>query len=222
MQRESRPFRMLAALWCITSLAACSAPKPVTRAIPTFAEVSPGVWRGGQPDATGWRHLKNIGVQQVVKLNPEKRDASDNEAERLGMTVIRLPIDIVEQLTKPRLSTLNAAVMAIKPGTYVHCTQGRDRTGLVIGAWRVHVQGKSKQVAFQEMMDLGFRPALVGLTFSWLHDVPSRLEAGGQLPVGDRQLPDGEKRLRAASGQLRIRAGSNRMPANNCRVSANN
>ena len=43
--------------------------------IPNFAQVGPGVWRGGQPNAAGWAYLKSLGVRRDVKLNPGGADA---------------------------------------------------------------------------------------------------------------------------------------------------
>ena len=86
------------------------------------------VYRGGQPDEKGWALLQACGVSNVVKLNLEAE--SDAGARALGMTVNYFPIDIEHQaLLKPKLATITNAVNAIKPGTYIHCEHGQDRTG---------------------------------------------------------------------------------------------
>ena len=59
----------------------------------------------------------------------------------------------------------------LSEGTYVHCEHGQDRTGLIIGAYRVRVQRWSKSQAYQEMKAHGFHPLLHGLYSSWLEDV---------------------------------------------------
>jgi hypothetical protein len=90
-----------------------------------------------------------------------KRDSSD------------LPINF-EQMTigKPDVNRLNAAIASIKLGTYVHCEHGQDRTGLIIGAYRVKVEHWTKEQAYQEMLRFGFHPLLRGLCWSWEEDVP--------------------------------------------------
>jgi len=40
----------------------------------------------------------------------------------------------------------------------VHCHAGRERTGLIVGFYRVLVEGKDPDAAYQEMLDKGFRP----------------------------------------------------------------
>jgi hypothetical protein len=141
--------------------------------IPNFSQVKTGVWRGGQPTAAGWKHLKSLGVIWVVKLNT-KHEASDDLAKANGMQVLYLPMTTAQQtIGKPRSRTLNAAVSALeREGTFVHCQHGLDRTGLVVGAYRVKVEHWSKTAAYEEMKVHGFHPVLRGLYWSWQEDVP--------------------------------------------------
>lgn len=150
-----------------------SVSKAAPEAIPNFSQVKIGVWRGGQPTAEGWKQLKSLGVKWVVKHNTE-RESSDNLAKSNGMQVIHLPITLKQQtIGKPKSKTLNAAVSALgREGTFVHCLHGEDRTGLVVGAYRVKVEQWTKIDAYEEMKLHGFHPMLRGLYWSWQEDVP--------------------------------------------------
>jgi protein tyrosine/serine phosphatase len=141
--------------------------------IPNFSQVKTGVWRGGQPTANGWELLKSLGVKWVVKLNTED-EASDEAAKATGMQVLYLPMTTIQQtIGKPLSTTLNAAVSALeREGTFVHCQHGQDRTGLVVGAYRVKVEHWTKAAAYKEMKAHGFHPMLRGLYWSWQEDVP--------------------------------------------------
>ena len=46
---------------------------------------------------------------------------------------------------------------------FVHCMQGHDRTGLIIGLFRVFVEKWTPQAAHDEMMALGFTSILVSM-----------------------------------------------------------
>ena len=160
---------------CCAMLSLCGcASTAAPHGIANFSPVKPGVWRGGQPTAAGWKHLRTLGVKWAVKLNTE-HEASDDEAKASGIEVIYLPITLAQQtIGKPRSNTLAAAVSALqRDGTFVHCQHGQDRTGLVVGAYRVRAEHWTKQAAYQEMKAHGYHPLLRGLYWSWQEDVPN-------------------------------------------------
>ena len=163
------------AILIVLVLVGCSAvPTFVSHEIPNFRPVpgDPSVYRGGQPKSkAAWAYLQSMGVTNVVKLNLES-GASDSEARALGMTVRYFPINMLHQiLLKPDRHAVSNAVAAIKPGTFVHCKHGRDRTGLIVGCKRVWQDGWEKTNAWNEMLTNGFRPVLHGLTDIWEDDV---------------------------------------------------
>jgi hypothetical protein len=160
-------FIVLVCLGC-----SCSTVNTVSHGIPNLSQVEPGVWRGGQPTAEGWKWLASQGVILDIKLNPDS-EGSDADAGQYGITVMYDPITTAEQTVgKPERDKIIFAVMPIGPGTFIHCTHGQDRTGIVIGAYRVMVEDWSKDAAYKEMITNGFHPALYGLCRSWQEDVP--------------------------------------------------
>ena len=170
-------------LLCISLLflTGCNSTR-IEHGIPNFAEVKPGIWRGGQPTPAGWEYLKSIGVKRVVKLNTEQK-GSDDQARREGIEVRYLPIGFAEQtFRKPNVSKLTAAIDAMEPGTYVHCQHGQDRTGLVVGAYRVQVEHWTKAAAYREMSQHGFHRSLRGLLRSWQDDVPQAVHTPAERP----------------------------------------
>lgn len=133
--------------------------------IPNFSEVEPLIYRGGQPTQEGWGYLKSIGVTQVIKLN-EDSESVDNVPD--GMTLFKVQIPLSQQIiTEPNAQYLSDAVGFIEPNTFVHCEHGKDRTGLVIGMYRVIKQGWTKARAYDEMITFGFHPELFGLAKAW-------------------------------------------------------
>lgn len=145
-----------------------SAPTLPVDGIQNLRLVAPGIYRGGQPTTdAAWNWLKDQGITRVVKLNLEG-DGSDIAAEALGMDLRYYPINVVEQLVfRPKIADVRGAVSAIGPNTYVHCTHGEDRTGLVIACYRVWNNGWAKERAEAEMEDCGFHWELLGLELFW-------------------------------------------------------
>lgn len=141
--------------------------------IPHFRQVRPGVYRGGQPTAEGWAYLRSLGIKTVVKLDLPS-EGSDAEAEKLGMTVIDAsgpPAAFRNFLGAPKPERLRLALQALEDEkrwpVYVHCRHGQDRTGLVIGLFRVLHDHYTKLEAYREMRDNGFHRSLVGLLNVW-------------------------------------------------------
>jgi hypothetical protein len=156
----------------LAGLCSCSATRMAEpEGIPRFANVEPGrLWRGGQPTEAGLDQLQKLGVRRIVKLNSSRLEFETREAKKRGMEVTALPISFLRQsFGNPDPARLRAAVEACNSGekTYIHCTHGRDRTGLLVGLYRVHCQHKECKEAYHEMCDCGFRKSLLGLQWAW-------------------------------------------------------
>ena len=155
--------------------AGCATRPGVRPGIPNFAVVERGVYRGGQPQTLeDWRWLYSVGVRDVVKLNTHSE--GDDVARALGMHVYYYPIDFVSQTVgKPDPREIKEAADVVyfahleHVGVYVHCSHGQDRTGLVVGNYRL-IEGWSKYAAYREMVRYGFHPQLRGLCWSWEED----------------------------------------------------
>lgn len=136
---------------------------PAIHGIPNLAIVEPGVARGGQPSAEGWTWLHHEGFTNVVELNA----STDHPA---GFTFHCYPISFYRQLlAAPSVDTIFSAVDAITPGTFIHCTHGKDRTGLEVAEYRVWREHWPRDKARAEMLQHGFHRSLLGLNWFWNH-----------------------------------------------------
>lgn len=160
----------LAAIYAASLLLAGCATRAAINGIPNFGTVEPGIYRGGQPEAWAWGYLRALGVSNVVKLNLES-EGSDTGAKACGMRVAYVPISTSQQLLGPMQYQVWIASTNICPGTFIHCTHGRNRTGTVIGAWRVWHCGWTKAQARAEMGRYGWGDSLPGLKWFWREKV---------------------------------------------------
>jgi len=133
-----------------------------------FKLVEEGIHRGGQPvNDADWQLIQGSGVNQIVKLNSELTDYERSKCNDFGIQLMVDSIPWTQQIfTEPDLQSITDCVGFIKPGTYVHCENGQDRTGLIIGRWRV-LHGWTQKQAWDEMIANGFHVTEFGLVKAW-------------------------------------------------------
>ncbi|MBU6374906.1 MAG: tyrosine-protein phosphatase [Bdellovibrionales bacterium] len=142
---------------------------PAARAeIVRFNEVEPGkVYRGGKPENyQDLLALKNLGVRTILNLR-NNRDYVEWQsilAESLGMRVINRPTASLFSPTDRHVDEIQAMLNnpELQP-VFIHCKHGKDRTGLMIGLYRVETQGWTPERAYSEMRAIGFNPVLFRL-----------------------------------------------------------
>ena len=128
--------------------------------LPNFHPVAPAIWRGAAPTDAGLRQLKAMGIKTIIDLRiaPETVKKESIYARSLGFRWINLPMGS-DPPTPKEVSTLLAALkQAPQSPVYVHCQHGADRTGCMIGIYRVTQQGWTYPRAFAEMRSDGFNP----------------------------------------------------------------
>ncbi len=117
--------------------------------------VSPGIFRGAQPTKEGYATLKMMGVKTVINL---RTSMSENKAvEAAGMRSIEVPMEMSTDQLKTKVDRVVAlmADSANQP-VFVHCRHGQDRTGIVVAAYRMKVEGWRLADAEAEMQAFGF------------------------------------------------------------------
>jgi hypothetical protein len=177
---------ILAIVW-LTLTAACS-PMVYTHGVPNLANVSENVWRSGQiSTAEGWDTIASLShgrTIHVVKLNFDN-EGTDTIAIQRGYDVQTFAIDprgdtdlwdeMLSAWRRPDESRVSGALAILRrcklhPDTdfcLVHCTHGQDRTGYIIGEYRVGEDGWPKARAYAEMLAHHFHAELHGLHEAW-------------------------------------------------------
>ncbi len=133
--------------------------------LPNFHSVAPGIWRGAAPSAAGLRKLKTRGVQTIIDLRIEKKGQKEEDAtaKALGLKRLRIPMGS-EAPTKKQIQLFLATLeKAGSAPVFVHCQHGADRTGAMIGLWRVTHQDWDFETTYKEMRKYGFKTFLKDL-----------------------------------------------------------
>jgi tyrosine-protein phosphatase SIW14 len=123
--------------------------------IPNAGEVTPTLFRGGQPDTTGFEALARMGINIVVDLRGSRK-AESELVTKLGMRYVSIPWHC--PFPKDDAMARFLILLRENPGrkVFVHCRLGDDRTGMTIAAYRMAEQGWTAMQAKQEMEAFGF------------------------------------------------------------------
>lgn len=123
--------------------------------------ISPSVFRGNQPTREGYQTLRGLGIKTVINLR--SRHAEKAAVEAAGMRSIAFPLGMVERISTTEIREIvRAMVDSANQPVFVHCALGQDRTGVVIAAYRMEVDGWTRAEAEEEMQAFGFNDA-------WIH-----------------------------------------------------
>jgi tyrosine-protein phosphatase SIW14 len=196
------PPRKLALLLFVT-VSLTVVPKSATHSLkasdagPVFAEkisipgvhnagkVTEHLYRGAQPILGQLPKLKKLGVTTVIDLRAEFPNAAEEErlhVEALGMRFIRMPIDGFSIPKTSDLATFFRLLGESPPQTiFLHCQYGRDRTGVMIAAYRIAVENWTPAQALSEMQKFGFNRFWHPAMETFIRTLPTRLETDLEL-----------------------------------------
>jgi tyrosine-protein phosphatase SIW14 len=131
-----------------------------------FHVVSPTLYRGGRPDQAGVSKLAAMGVRTIVDLEDDG-DAVATErgwAASLGLEHRNAPMNGQKTPNDAMVDELLALFVDEQAGpVFVHCQEGVDRTGVIVGLYRVFDEGWAAADAYDEMKALGFKTHLSAL-----------------------------------------------------------
>jgi protein tyrosine phosphatase (PTP) superfamily phosphohydrolase (DUF442 family) len=151
--------------------------------IDNFDQVSPTIWRGAHPSDIALEKLAQHGVKTIIDLRQDGNNCEHEHvyAWRLGLHYVHIPMNFKRPSSSQIVQFLNV-VNDGKSGTvFVHCHQGADRTGTLIGIYRTVMQGWDFDKTYAEMRDHHFKPFLVGMKKS-VEFYAANPESGKNLP----------------------------------------
>lgn len=150
-----------------TPLAPASAAGPDPASVPAaapigrFVQLETDLYRGAQPDAAGFRYLRDLGIKTVVSF---RNDVWERElVESLGMRFVSIPVTFRafgwgDDFDLTDVQKFLEVVDDPDAGpVFFHCKRGADRTGSFAAIYRIARQGWSEDEALDEARDRGMR-----------------------------------------------------------------
>lgn len=138
-------------------------PQPCDACVPgviNFAKISDALWRGAQPTAEGFRQLERMGLRTVVSFRHDHDDLELLKGTRLKY--LRIPSRAYHPSEASIVTFLKAIEDPANWPVYIHCAQGRDRTGYNAAAYRMVFQGWNAEDSIREMNTFHFNKIWIG------------------------------------------------------------
>jgi tyrosine-protein phosphatase SIW14 len=138
-----------------------------------FGFISADVWRGARPTPLGFQVLKGMGVRTILDL----QESDLSSIIPAGVNYVPLRTSQWHANDVDVAAVLKVIQDSPKP-VYIHCLEGRDRTGLAVGAYRLS-RGMKMQDVIAELKSFGVH-------FWWRGPIERRLRQLAAGPVAER------------------------------------
>jgi tyrosine-protein phosphatase SIW14 len=143
------------------AVVASERPAVHSSSIEEFHKVSENLYRGGRPEEAGMDYLQSLGVKTIIDLEDTQAaiKAEKAYAKELGLNWISSPMNAGVRPTDKQVDGLMANLQdeSLFP-IYIHCYHGQDRTGLILGLYRVLAEDWKPSDAYDEMLEYNFHP----------------------------------------------------------------
>ena len=148
------------------SLALHAASRAMHRFVPHFRVVSRGVlYRSGQPRGIGLHWARFHGIRTLVNLRSPTSSGTAEEAafaERHGIQFRNIHVGI----KRNRIAESVAEFLSVirDPSNFpvlVHCSRGKERSGVMSAIYRIERDGWDNHRALEEMYQLGVSPGSI-------------------------------------------------------------
>lgn len=109
-----------------------------------FSQVDETLYRGSRPEPNQMNELKDVGISTIIDFTTERfRQAGYSEAEQaenLGIKHVKIPLVGCENPSEADVEKFFDIIDEAKANNkkvYVHCLEGRDRTGLFVELYKI-------------------------------------------------------------------------------------
>jgi protein tyrosine phosphatase (PTP) superfamily phosphohydrolase (DUF442 family) len=139
--------------------------KRLSGEIANFDFVSKSIWRGAAPTGKGIAQLSDSGVKTIVDLRLPGLGSivEERQVKSLGLNYIHIPLGFTTPPMAKIAEFLNLIEDPKNQPVFVHCRQGADRTGTLIGIFRIIHDHWSFEQAYAEMRSHHFKPWFANL-----------------------------------------------------------
>ena len=167
--------------------------------LPSFAKVSDGLYRGGQPTLRGFQQLKKMGIRTIVDLRGKShRDELDDP----GLRYVHIPSSAshIDELSV--IAFMRVVRDPANQPVFVHDLGGGERASCYVAVFRIVEQGWSRADAKAELANFHYDPYWKSIA-SYIDQLDPR-----KLRAAVTQPPTSQKAARAGGPNANEPAGT--------------
>lgn len=125
--------------------------------IKRFKKVKDNLYRGGAPTVKDVIKLhKMLGINKIVSLDRDSSERIKNVCNLLKINHVSIPLDGSRKSLLNLLSHDLKELLDDNTSTFVHCHEGKDRTGFIVALFKCKYMGMNYDDAIKEAESLGF------------------------------------------------------------------
>ncbi|MEI7474920.1 MAG: tyrosine-protein phosphatase [bacterium] len=131
--------------------------------IPHFNKVDTEYYRGGQPKNKGYKELSQLGIKTIIDLRQFDRSTKKEEklVEKYCIKFISIPMNPFNPPSQEQIKYFFSIINNPQnQPVFVHCREGKDRTGIMTALYRINEYNWTTEQAYQEMLTLGYHQRL--------------------------------------------------------------
>lgn len=152
--------------------------------VPNAGNVNGTLYRGAQPENSGYAGLQKLGMNIVVDFRDEANEVSVEKkaVESAGMKFVSLPWSGGGLPSRDQLLTF-FTLLRDNPDQkiFMHCQYGKDRTGVMIALYRIAVDHWTAEQAVSEMKDFHYHSFLLPHLAKYVKEFPAELAGDPSL-----------------------------------------
>ena len=162
-------------------------------ALPHFHTVSKGtLYRSGQPRGIGLAWVKHYGIRTLINLRSPDSDGTPEEKEfaaENGLNFHNFPIgsshDEIEETVERFL-----AIADDKSNwpILVHCSRGKERSGVLSAIYRIEYERWSNEQALQETYNLGLEEGHMPIPENFIKNYRARWNGDSDLSKKESEV----------------------------------
>lgn len=121
-------------------------------------KVCDGLYRGSAPTPEDVANLHQyFGINKIISLDEKAARQIDRITKALGIDHVVIPINGIDLDPIISLLSHNLKSLLLDDGpTYLHCLEGKDRTGMVVAMFQCKYLGLPVHQAIKEAKNIGF------------------------------------------------------------------